>query len=382
MKNRTVKTLAAAASLSMIALLTGCNKAQAQPRNVAVLALNGSNNPVLSMATVQDELETVICNGGTINFVQADSDPARYRVELSATKKSDIVNYTSALETLQSSFQALNADDKETDVVSALRTAARSLHAEGSSGTLIVGHSGLSTSGVLQFQNLEMTDDSVIPELIEMLRQENQLVDLTSLNIEWHYLGDTMPPQSALTETEKAFLRSFWAQYLDACGAASVNFCEDLPDSRTMEGAPSVTVVPTGELKAIGQPVRLDSAAGIAFVADSATEVVEEERFSEAVKQLASQIRSFGCRRYVLGGSTADDGSAPEKQQQFGLARAKFVKEAVAQVDPEAAEQLVPVGLGCANTSVRADDEEANRVVWFVEATSDLGQELLAVGIQ
>ena len=191
-----------------------------------------------------------------------------------------------------------------------------------------------------------------------------------------------MPPQSALTETEKSFLRSFWAQYLDACGAASVNFCEDLPDSRTMEGAPSVTVVPTGELKAIGQPVRLDSAAGIAFVADSATEVVEEERFSEAVKQLASQIRSSGCRRYVLGGSTADDGSAPEKQQQFGLARAKFVKEAVAQVDPEAAEQLVPVGLGCANTSVRADDEEANRVVWFVEATSDLGQELLAVGIQ
>ena len=119
-----------------------------------------------------------------------------------------------------------------------------------------------------------------------------------------------------------------------------------------------------------------------AFVADSATEVVEEERFSETVKQLASQIRSSGCRRYVLGGSTADDGSAPEKQQQFGLARAKFVKEAVAQVDPEAAEQLVPVGLGCANTSVRADDEEANRVVWFVEATSDLGQELLAVGIQ
>ena len=382
MKNRTMKTLAAAASLSMITLLTGCNKAQAQPRNVAVLALNGSNNPVLSMATVQDELETVVCNGGTINFVQADSNPARYRVELSATKKSDIVNYTSALETLQSSFQALNADENETDVVSGLRTAARSLHAEGSSGTLIVAHSGLSTSGVLRFQNLEMTDDSVIPELIEMLRQENQLVDLTSLNIEWHYLADTMPPQSALTETEKSFLRSFWAQYLDACGAASVNFCEDLPDSRTMEGAPSVTVVPTGELKAIGQPVRLDSAAGIAFVADSATEVVEEERFSEAVKQLASQIRSSGCRRYVLGGSTADDGSAPEKQQQFGLARAKFVKEAVAQVDPEAAEQLVPVGLGCANTSVRADDEEANRVVWFVEATSDLGQELLAVGIQ
>ena len=184
MKNRTVKTLAAAASLSMITLLTGCNKAQAQPRNVAVLALNGSNNPVLSMATVQDELETVICNGGTINFVQADSDPARYRVELSATKKSDIVNYTSALETLQSSFQALNADENETDVVSGLRTAARSLHAEGSSGTLIVAHSGLSTSGVLRFQNLEMTDDSVIPELIEMLRQENQLVDLTSLNIE------------------------------------------------------------------------------------------------------------------------------------------------------------------------------------------------------
>lgn len=382
MKNRTMKTLAAAASLSMITLLTGCNKAQAQPRNVAVLALNGSNNPVLSMATVQDELETVVCNGGTINFVQADSNPARYRVELSATKKSDIVNYTSALETLQSSFQALNADENETDVVSGLRTAARSLHAEGSSGTLIVAHSGLSTSGVLRFQNLEMTDDSVIPELIEMLRQENQLVDLTSLNIEWHYLADTMPPQSALTETEKAFLRSFWAQYLDACGAASVNFCEDLPDSRTMEGAPSVTVVPTGELKAIGQPVRLDSAAGVAFVADSATEVLEEERFSEAVKQLASQVRSSGCRRYVLGGSTADDGSAPEKQQQFGLARAKFVKEAVAQVDPEAAEQLVPVGLGCANTSVRADDEEANRVVWFVEATSDLGQELLAVGIQ
>ena len=71
MKNR----IFTAASLSMLlalpALLTGCGETK-EPGNVAVLALNGANNPVLSVSAIQEDLESTIYNGGTITICQAD----------------------------------------------------------------------------------------------------------------------------------------------------------------------------------------------------------------------------------------------------------------------------------------------------------------------
>lgn len=380
MKNR----IFTAASLSMLlalpALLTGCGETK-EPGNVAVLALNGANNPVLSVSAIQEDLESTIYNGGTITICQADGKPSVFSLKLDAIKKSDDYNYATALNTIQNYAQSMAADDAETDLVAALRIAARSLQADGGKGTLLVGHSGLSTSGVVQMEELDLTDTASIPDLIEALRQQGQLVDLSGVNVVWRYCGDVVSPQQSLNENEKAYLRSFWTQYLDACGAASVTFREDLPGSSIVEDAPTVTVVPTGKVEALQQPVRLDAASGVGFVADSATEVLDAEAFHTTLRELTEQIRNYNCR-YILAGSTSDDGSDAASQQRFGLARAEFVRQAIAQLDPNAARQVLAVGLGKAETSVRAAaDGEENRVVWLVPEASDLGEEFLAVGL-
>lgn len=379
MKNR----IFTAASLSMLlalpALLTGCGETK-EPGNVAVLALNGANNPVLSVSAIQEDLESTIYNGGTITICQADGKPSVFSLKLDAIKKSDDYNYATALNTIQNYAQSM-ADDAETDLVAALRIVARSLQADGGKGTLLVAHSGLSTSGVVQMQALDLTDAASIPDLIEALRQQGQLADLSGIDIVWRYCGDVVSPQQSLNENEKAYLRSFWTQYLEACGAASVTFREDLPSSSIVEDAPSVTVVTTGKVEPLQQPVRLDAASGVGFVADSATEVLDAEEFHTTLRQLTEQIRNSNCR-YVLAGSTSDDGSDAASQQRFGLARAEFVRQAIAQLDPNAARQVLAVGLGKAETSVRAAaDGEENRVVWLVPEASDLGEEFLAVGL-
>lgn len=383
MKNHTFNAASIPMLLAaLLVLLTGCGTTK-EPSNVAVLALNGANNPTLNVATIQEELESTIYNGGTISFCQADGDPSVFSLKLDAIKKSDDYNYATALNTIQNDVQnmAADADDEETDLIAAFRLAARSLQADGGKGTLLVAHSGLSTSGAVQMQELNLTDTASIPDLIEALRQQGQLVDLAAVNVVWLYCGDVVSPQQSLNENEKAYLRSFWTQYLNACGAASVTFREDLPGSSIVEDAPSVTVVPTGKVEALQQPVRLDAASGVGFVADSATEVLDAEAFHTTLCQLTEQIRNSNCR-YVLAGSTSDDGSDAASQQRFALARAEFVRQAIAQLDPDAARQVLAVGLGKAETSVRsAADGEVNRTVWLVPENSDLAKEFISVGL-
>lgn len=381
MKNHTFNAASIPMLLAaLLVMLTGCG-ATKEPSNVAVLALNGANNPTLSVATIQEELESTIYNGGTISFCQADGAPSVFSLKLDAIKKSDDYNYATALNTIQNYVLNMAADDTETNLIEALRFAGRSLSAAGGKGILLVAHSGLSTSGVVQMQELNLTDTASIPDLIEALRQQGQLIDLSGVDVVWRYCGDVVSPQQSLNENEKAYLCSFWTQYLEACGAASVTFREDLPDSSIVEDAPSVTVVPTGKVEALQQPVRLDAASGVGFVADSATEVLDAEAFHTTLCQLTEQIRKSNCR-YVLAGSTSDDGSDAASQQRFALARAEFVRQAIAQLDPDAARQVLAVGLGKAETSVRsAADGEVNRTVWLVPESSDLGKEFLSVGL-
>ena len=48
------------------------------------------------------------------------------------------------------------------------------------------------------------------------------------------------------------------------------------------------------------------------------------------------------------------------------------------QVDEK---KLVPLGIGNLPTSVRSADDQANRTVWLVAADTNLGRELLDVGL-
>ena len=103
---------------------------------------------------------------------------------------------------------------------------------------------------------------------------------------------------------------------------------------------------------------------------------------AEYLAPYAEAIQQDADSRYVVAGSTADTaGSTAESSTRFGLERARSVCEVLTR-DLEVSEDLlVPLGVGNLPTSVRSADDQANRTVWLVAADTDLGRELLDVGL-
>ena len=320
--------------------------------------------------------------GGTICLVQADGDPAVKTYTYDAIKASNKSMFQNNINSIQAHFKELNADDPETDLVLSFQKAGRALNAAGNAKKeLVVAHSGLSTTGALPFQNFaDLEDQAQIPTVISALQDAGELADLSSVSVRWFYAGDTMGEQPKLSNNQVEFIKALWEAYINACGGTVV-FEDDLPgDYPTPEDAPDVTVVETGIKFTLPQPIALDEASGLGFKPDT-TDFIDDEVATKQLTQLAVQLQQNGGD-YLLAGSTADDGSALEKAQSFGLQRAQKVKAVLVAINPELECRLKAVGLGTAETSLRsAEDDQSNRVVWLVRADSDTGKELTAVAV-
>lgn len=375
-----IRVLSVSAFATAVLMLSGCSSAENQA-NVAVIALNGKNSAVAAEAALEDAVAKV-AYGGTISLVQGDGDPAVKTYTYDAIKASNKSMFQNNINSIQTHFKELNADDPETDLVLSFQKVGRALNAAGNAKKeLVVAHSGLSTTGALPFQNLaDLEDQTQIPAVINALQDAGELADLDDVSVRWFYAGDVTDEQPKLSLNQVEFLKALWEAYINACGGTVV-FEDDLPgDYPTPEGAPDVTVVETGTKFTLPQPVALDEANGVGFKADT-TDFIDNEAATKQLTQLAAQLQQNGGN-YLLAGSTADDGSALEKTQSFGLQRAQEVKAVLVAANPELECRLKAVGLGTAETSLRSEDnDQANRVVWLVRADSNVGKELAAVAV-
>lgn len=375
-----IRILSVSVFFAAVLMLSSCSSAE-NHANVAVIALNGKNSAVAAEATLEDAVVKV-AYGGTINFVQADGSPAVKTYTYDAIKASNKSMFQNNINSIQAHFKELNADDPEVDLVLSFQKVGRALNAAGNAKKeLVVAHSGLSTTGALPFQNLaDLEDQTQIPAVINALQDAGELADLDDVSVRWFYAGDVTDEQPKLSLNQVEFLKALWEAYINACGGTVV-FEDDLPgDYPTPEGAPDVTVVETGTKFTLPQPVALDEASGVGFKADT-TDFIDNEAATKQLTQLAAQLQQNGGN-YLLAGSTADDGSALEKTQSFGLQRAQEVKAVLVAANPELECRLKAVGLGTAETSLRSEDnDQANRVVWLVRADSDVGKELAAVAV-
>ena len=117
----------------------------------------------------------------------------------------------------------------------------------------------------------------------------------------------------------------------------------------------------------------------IAFRPDS-VEFADEAAASTVLNELAEQLKDTSTH-YIVAGSTAHvDNASREGAQALSLARAQAVRSVLAEAGVPA-DQIICLGLGNEQTSVRSANEADNRCVYVVSSdNSALAAELLSVG--
>ena len=159
MKNKMFRVLSAAAVSAALLTLTACAKTgSSSSKEVALVFLNGENNPYVTAAGMEDVPELTSALDGGITLVQADGDPAVENLKFDPVKKGNQQQHNLNRQNLQQALVNAGADDPETDLVQAFQQTARTGIKE-----IVVAHSGLSTAGAVCFQNLDLENTDEIP---------------------------------------------------------------------------------------------------------------------------------------------------------------------------------------------------------------------------
>ena len=377
MKKKFFPLLALMAAL----LLAGCEEKAATATDLVVVTLNGSNMPILDADLTREYVtDAASAPGSTVSLIIADGAPslAGDVIQYGERESRNEVHWTQELEArcaeAEALFTANFSHEAETDLLRALGLAARQLASGSGKDRLVVLHSGLNTCSPLPMQDIELT--TLGTDTVNELAAQGYLADLDGCIVDWYFLGDVLGPQDTLEESQVQALRTFWETYLEQAGA-TVSFHSDLPSTGEAEGAPPVSTV---SVRAVSlEPVVLDSSI-LKFIPDS-DQVADEQAALLQLSELAETLKSTHAS-YILAGLTADvEQTTLEDSQALGLARAVRAQSLLDQLGVPGG-QLICVGVGKAPVSVRdKNDQTRNRSVWLVPLDSELGAELLAVGV-
>lgn len=366
-------------------LLAGCSVIPSQdgaadnaaPTDSAIILTQGDGQPALTNA--EDFFNSVnVTPGGSAGLVIADGSPFVVGPQhFDQVKKNDIQQARAdktARWQLVEAVQGAYAKSPETDLISAISLASRMLSA-GTADTkvMVIRHSGVNTATSLPMQDLDLLNSDPA-KLLDQLDAAAMLPQLNGVAVEFHGLGDVAGSQGALSPQQVQWLKSFWQAFFDRTGAA-VTFHTDIlsGDALTANGH---TVTP---LAAAGAPSFVKvSAEQVAFQPDS-TAFLDEAASRSALNGLAEQLKGTSAQ-YIVAGSTAHvDTATLEGSQALSLGRARAVRSVLVEAGVPA-DQIICLGLGYEQTSLRSANEADNRCVYVVSDNSALAAELLSVG--
>jgi OmpA-OmpF porin, OOP family len=228
---------------------------------------------------------------------------------------------------LSTSLRDAAADQPESDPLAALDTAARTVHARGKTGTVVLVDSGVQTSGALRYQSGDLLLASGT-DVVAHLRSAGQLPDLSGMTVLLVGLGDTAAPQARLDTATRNRLVEQWSAISSAAGADCVEV-----DTQPLTGVPPsssprvsrVRVSKPAQPKLPEDPhgpvaLREDS---VGFV-DNSDELRDPRGARASLKPLARDIVE-GRYEVSLVGTTATAGSEAGRQA-LSLKRAEAVK--------------------------------------------------------
>ncbi len=365
--------------------LCGCSREKQQPIDLAIVALNGQNMPMLNADAIDDLVNAAVAaeTGTTVNMIVADGAP-----HLAQTVKFDEKESKSAArfemekkeraETVNALIQASTAQTEGTDLLSAIQLAGRQLQAEqNTEKILVIAHMGVNTQPPLEMQNGSLTELNA--DTLQQLEQAGYLATLDGCRVYWYFLGDAAGNQPKLQPAQVDSLKAFWQGYLTASGCTAVEFSQTLPVLGELETAPEVPTIGASSVSVdLGSPISIDETV-VSFLPDS-IELAQPDLAQTQLEPLADAITNSD-QRFLLAGSTASvAGTDPLENKQFGLRRAQAVHDLLLEMGVPAS-KLVCIGIGDAESSIRAASDSENRTVWLVAESSELAAELLQIGI-
>ena len=403
--------------LSQLMSLTGCenDNKKTEPYAIAIVAGMNHNSAPLHKNNIKKPVDDVALSRGYVCCVRLDGNP---QLIAEKTFKDRTGNYTEkqlrnflkddAKKFISKIISQAASVYEECDLYSAILLAAKELNESGfSDRRLVIIHSGLSTSGYIDFtkeyDNKKTLFDALPQTLVDQLREHDLLAPLEGVDITFVNFAQVSDEQEPLSDECFVKFKSFWEDFLKECGAANVHFDNNksakkngydnlaLPDNLVL---PSVTTVKFPEDTDIihfkGSKIVEDNkdAQGnsVKFKPESA-EFKDPVSAEKVIKAIANDILNDKSNpEIIVGATTASWGDGDGIS--LSLERAQAVKDVLVKSGVDES-KIICVGIGRnPNFSQHVEDlnkkgkfvEEKgklNRCVYIYPASSELGKEML-----
>jgi outer membrane protein OmpA-like peptidoglycan-associated protein len=335
-----------AGSLSLVATMAGCADSSEPTGGLAIVVGARSNMPAPTLdATASDALERAVLSQSYLSIVVADGAPfevtkGRLRADDTNKQVQDRAREKNRQQARAAVAEAA-ARTPETDLLSALDRATRSISAASGAHTIVVVDSGLSTVAPLDFTQPGLLDADPT-ELADSLKAAGELPDLAGVDVVLQGLGDTAAPQERIGRAQRDNLVAIWQAIVEAAGAGSAQVDDAPLSGPSIVGLPGVTPVPPGTGVVCTADTVVLAGGDVAFRPDSAT-FVDPTAAAETVRPIAEQMVD-GQLTATITGTTARVGDAAG-QKELSRQRARSVADLLTSLGVPAGSMTV-VGLG------------------------------------
>ena len=356
----------------------------------AVIMLNGYNTPVINNGS---DFVDAPQNGDATFIIVPDSTPSVTTLTWDSVAKNDTYAASESRKweaELSDELSAVRPDSEGCDLFSSILLAGNQLQASNTQAhKLVILCNGVSTA-TLNFANPAFWTadiDQMISQLQELDYIQPDL--LQNVDVTWVYMTATDGVhQVSFTPAMQTRLYAFWDAYMQACGASTVDFRKDTLTGSAADGVPPIEAVaveaitvslPDVPASPVEAPTLTLDTATLAFEPDSAA-FLDAQQASQTLDSAASQLLSNGGSYIIAGSVAATENGSDQSSMRLSIARAQAVREElIARGIPQDAVTNT-VGLSTYDTPLRSVQEDDNRAVFIVDASTALAKTLLTIG--
>lgn len=387
--------------------ITGCGS-KSETENVTysgnIVILNGkhANAVNFNISDLRSEIKNTCRHayGTTFTLIEVDGNPYLVQDRLTIKKQKSGLFGTSdsqlekIAETQTEHIMQLLADatpkTQELDTLRGIQMAAQQLEGAEGKKTLIIMDTGLSTTGLVNFQEILLESDCS-EKIVESLEAENAIPDLQGVDVIWYGLGQTVAPQRKLYQKNHKNLEAGWRAVLEAGGANNITFHNELikeSEESSKEDTPFISTIPINKPASIlAEEVKLSDPEEkesvyemgedeLSFKAGSAQLRISEKQALKVLTPFIQYLKENPNESILVLGTTAS-ADTKEKLLELSLERVKTVKRIMIEQGVKG-KQIQTAGLGFHNPyTIKDTDEKGN----FVESLGSQNRKVIITNI-